>query len=98
MNMSDQVASYTSEKLFQIIIGESTVSIFQFTDSNEYILSIQDLGTSNIAICGKENGEYKVYSEDGTFPNNHIIIDSLTKLQLSELGCLLSTSVMLIMI
>jgi len=89
--MSDKVASYLSDKLFQLIIGESKISIFQLTGSKEYILSIQEFESSDIAICGKENNEYTVYSEDGTLPSKHIIIDTITELQLAELGCILST-------
>lgn len=81
--------NFTSTRLFQKEIGDSKVSLFKLSDSDDYVILFQDKVSSDLAIVGKENGEHKIVSDDGTFSENQVIIDYVSEKQLSELGQLL---------
>ena len=71
-------------------IGDSKIFLLKLTDSDEYIITIQNIESSNIAILGMDDGKYDFASVDGISPNEIIIIDSVTEKQLAELGSILS--------
>jgi len=71
-------------------IGDSKMFLSKLMDSDEYIITIQNIESSDIAISGIKNDKYEYISEDGTSPNKLSIIGSITEKQLAELGSILT--------
>ena len=71
-------------RLFQIPVGNSKISVFQLSGSDDYALLIQSLESEELAIASKENGEYQILSENGEFTEVPVIVKSVSKKQLLE--------------
>jgi hypothetical protein len=71
-------------------IGDSKMFLFKLKDSDEYLISIQEIDSPDIGIIGTKKEQYDIISEDGTLLEKYTIIGSITEKQLGNLGRLLS--------
>jgi hypothetical protein len=81
----------TSVEIFSNVLGDSRISLYKLSNLEEFGLVIQSSNSPKNAIVGKEEIGYDVRQiEEGELTESPVVIEGIQKIQLENLGEILT--------